>query len=328
MNRGNVSRKAKTASWLSLEHLNQELLLSMVLVVLMAILTIVRPSFISSRNLGTILLDSSYVAVAAVGMTMVIVSGGIDISVGSMLAVCAVVGGLLAKAGVVTPVAWLAIVLTGGVLGFVNGALVAWAGIPSIIVTLGMLSVLRGSVVLFTGGSWIRNLPQGFYVGQQSVLGVPVPVIVMAIVFATAALWMNYMPLGRQFYAVGANRESAILTGIPIKRIQLLSFTLNGLLVGIASLIFATRFTAIQTNSGIGFELQVITAVVVGGVSIMGGSGTILGALLGVLLLNVIGNGLIFLRVSAYWFQAVQGALILLAVVFDIVRKRRLGETL
>jgi ribose/xylose/arabinose/galactoside ABC-type transport system permease subunit len=211
-------------------------------------------------------------------------------------------------------------------LGFVNGALVIWGGIPSIIVTLGMSSILRGGVVLLTGGSWIQNLPDGFYIGQRSVLGVPVPILVAVVALTIAALWMRYAPRGRQVYAVGANRDAARLTGINVKGIQLMTFMINGTLVGLAALIFATRFSAIQTNAGVGFELQVITAAVVGGVSILGGAGTVLGAALGGLLLNVISKGMIFLRVSAYWLLAVQGALILLAVVLDIWRKRRLGE--
>ncbi len=326
MIRQRVETRSPAVGWFSLERFTQETVLAIFLVVLIAVLSFIRPDFLQGQNVLSILLDSSHVAVAVVGMTLVIVAGGIDISVGSMLAVCAVVGGLLAQAGVPLPVAMTAIVLSGTLIGFINGALVVWGGIPSIIVTLGMLSILRGTVVLATGGSWIRNLPPGFYIGQVRVAGIPVPILVAAVVVLAAALWLRYAPWGRYFYAVGANREAARLTGIPVKRIQLASFTINGTLIGVAALIFATRFSAIQTNSGVGFELLVITAAVVGGVSIMGGSGTVLGALLGVLLLNVIGSGLVFLRVSAYWFQAVQGTLILLAVVFDIVRKRRLGE--
>lgn len=309
-----------------LERLNQELLLGAFLLLLVIILTALRPDFLSGQSVSSILMDSSHLIVAAVGMTLVIVAGGIDISVGSMLAMCAVIGGLLAQSGVAPELAMLAMVLSGTLFGLINGSLVVWGGIPSIIVSLGMLSILRGAVVLLTGGSWIQNLPQGFYIGQRSVLGLPVPILVAVVVLVAAALWMRYSPLGRQVYAVGANREAARLTGINVKRIQLLTFTVNGTLVGLAALIFATRFSAIQTNAGVGFELQVITAAVVGGVSIMGGAGTVLGAALGGLLLNVISKGMIFLRVSAYWFLAVQGALILLAVVVDIWRKRRLGE--
>lgn len=319
-----VIRPAAQSQWL--ERLNQELLLTGFLVILVIVLTGFRPDFLSKQSLSSILMDSSHLIVAAVGMTLVIVAGGIDISVGSMLAMCAVVGGILARDGTPPELAMLAIVATGTILGFINGAFVIWGGIPSIIVTLGMSSILRGGVVLLTGGSWIQHLPDGFYIGQRSILGVPVPVFVAVMVLTTAALWMRYSPLGRQVYAVGANRDAARLTGINVKRIQLMTFMINGTLVGLAALIFATRFSAIQTNAGVGFELQAITAAVVGGVSIMGGAGTVLGAALGGLLLNVISKGMIFLRVSAYWLLAVQGALILLAVVLDIWRKRRLGE--
>ena len=317
-------RSTGQGQWL--ERLNQELLLGAFLLLLVIVLTALRPDFLSGQSVSSILMDSSHLIVAAVGMTLVIVAGGIDISVGSMLAMCAVIGGLLARGGVAPELAMLAMVLSGTLFGLINGSLVVWGGIPSIIVSLGMLSILRGAVVLLTGGSWIQNLPQDFYIGQRSVLGLPVPILVAVVVLVAAALWMRYSPLGRQVYAVGANREAARLTGINVKRIQLLTFTVNGTLVGLAALIFATRFSAIQTNAGVGFELQVITAAVVGGVSIMGGAGTVLGAALGGLLLNVISKGMIFLRVSAYWFLAVQGALILLAVVVDIWRKRRLGE--
>lgn len=317
-------RPAAQGQWL--ERLNQETLLSIFLVILVAILTIIRPDFLSGQSVSSILLDSSHLIIAAVGMTLVIVAGGIDISVGSMLAMCAVIGGLLAQSGVPPVAAMLAIVFSGTLFGFINGSLVIWGGIPSIIVSLGMLSILRGSVVLLTGGSWIQNLPEGFYIGQRSVLGIPAPILAAAVVLVIAALWMRYAPLGRQVYAVGANRDAARLTGINVKRIQLMTFTVNGTLVGLAAMVFATRFGAIQTNSGVGFELQVITSAVVGGVSIMGGTGTVLGAALGGLLLNVISKGMIFMRVSAYWLLAVQGALILLAVVVDIWRKRRLGE--
>ena len=320
------ARSASTTDTSWLERLNQETLLGIFLLVLVTILTLIRPDFLSGQSVTSILLDSSHLIVAAVGMTMVIVSGGIDISVGSMLAMCAVIGGILAREGYPVELAWLAMILTGALLGFVNGSLVIWGGIPSIIVSLGMLSILRGLVIVITGGSWIQNLPEDFYLGQQSVLGVPVPIVVAVVVLAVAALWMRYSPRARQIYAVGANRSAARLTGINVKGVQMMTFLINGTLIGVAALIFTTRFGAIQTNVGRGFELQVITAVVIGGVSIMGGTGTVLGAALGALLLNVISKGMIFTHVSPYWLLAVQGALILLAVVADILRKRRLGE--
>jgi ribose transport system permease protein/rhamnose transport system permease protein len=244
-----------------------------------------------------------------------------------MLAMCSVLGGLVAQAGYPAPLAWLVIILSGTFFGLINGSLVIWGGVPSIIATLGMMTILRGAVVLVSGGSWIQNLPDDFYIGQKDLFGViPVPVAVAVVVLILGALWMRYAAVGRYFYAVGANRNAARLTGINVKGIQMLSFVINGTLAGVAALIFATRFGAIQTNAGVGFELQVITAAVIGGVSILGGTGTVLGGALGALLLSVISKGLIFMRVSSYWFLAVQGILILVAVIFDILRKRRIGE--
>ncbi len=313
-------------SWLSLERLNQEILLSGFVIMLVLILGLLQPDFFSGSTFLRIILDSCMGLIAVVGMTHVIVAGSIDISAGAVLAICAVTGGLLAQAGVPAPIAWLSMVLLGALLGFGNGAMVAWAGIPSIIATLGMSTIMRGLAIVISGGSWVRNLPEDFYIGQQSMLGIPVPIWLMGVVIIAGILWMKYAPLGRQFYAIGSNREAARLSGINVKKIQVLGFTLNGFLIGLAALILATRFNAIQVNSGQGFELTIITAAVVGGVSIMGGSGTIFGALMGIVLLQVIGSGMVYLKVSAYWLQAVQGFLILLAVIADILRKRHLGE--
>lgn len=310
-----------------LERINQEMLLGGLLILISLGLSLYRPDFLAVQSIESTLLDSSRIVVAVVGMTLVIVSGGIDISIGSMLAMCSVLGGLVAQAGYPAPLAWLVIILSGTFFGFLNGSLVIWGGVPSIITTLGMMTILRGAVVLVSGGSWIQNLPDDFYIGQKDLFGVvPVPVAVAVVVLTIGALWMRYAAVGRYFYAVGANRNAARLTGINVKGIQMLSFVINGTLAGVAALIFATRFGAIQTNAGVGFELQVITAAVIGGVSILGGAGTVLGGALGALLLSVISKGLIFVQVSSYWFLAVQGILILLAVIFDILRKRRIGE--
>lgn len=304
---------------------SQEATILLFLVGVVAFLGIMAPSFLELSNIEDILVNSSYVAVAAIGTAMVIMAGEIDISVGSMLAVCAVTAGTLAGAGLPIPLVFLATIIVGTLMGMLNGVLVAWVKIPAIIVTLGMLSFWRGMVILYTKGEWIRNLPRDFYIGRQEWLGVPVPIWVMVVSIIIASLWLRYVPLGRQIYAVGGNREAARLAGISVQRMIFMVLTLNGLLIGLATLIFATRFSVIQSNAGLGFELQVITAVVVGGVSIMGGTGTIWGSLLGVLLLGVLGTGLTFLKVSPYWFQAVQGLLILLAVVLDVIRSRRMA---
>ena len=292
------------------------------LVLLVLGLTAFRPDFLAPANINDILINSAYVAIAAVGMTLVIISGAIDISIGSMLAVCAVVAGNAAQVGIPMPLVVLLTIIAGGGMGRVNGTLVALLNIPPIIVTRGMLSVYRGATILVTRGVWIRNLPDDFYLSQQVLLGVPLPIWAMLIVVALFAFLLRNTVWGREIYAVGGNKRAALLAGVNVRRTQLLVFVLNGLLVGLATIIYVTRFSVIQTNTGIGFELVVITAVVVGGTSILGGSGTIIGTFLATLLLGVLGTGLLFLQISPYWLQAVQGTLILLAVVFDILRRR------
>lgn len=299
-------------------------MIAVAIVALSAIVSLINPDFLSANNLLDIAVNTAYIAVAAAGMTMVIVSGNIDISVGSMLGVCATIAGELARNGVPVPAAFAAAVLAGGVLGAVNGLLVAYARIPAIVVTLGMLSILRGGLILVTQGRWIESLPEAFFFSQRSTLGIPNPIWVMVLVSVLTWLFMKYHRLGRAIYAVGGNAEAARLAGINPKRIYLFVFIMNGLLVGLAAVLYASRFTAIQSNAGQGFELAVISGTVVGGVSILGGVGSVMGALLGSLLISQIGTAAIFLKVSPFWLQAVQGGLILLTVLVDVLRRRRM----
>lgn len=327
MLRANSQRATSNAWWSILASLrSQEATLGAFLLVMVAVLGAIQPAFLAPQNIRDMLINASYPAIAAVGMTMVIVSAEIDISIGSILAVCAVLAGNLAQASVPIPLVFAAALVAGMLLGMLNGALVAWARIPSIIVTLGALSFWRGLVIYLTQGAWIQNLPDAFYFAQRSVLGVPVPIWLMVVLVVSGMLWMHYSPLGREIYAVGGSRQAAMLAGVPVRRRLFLVLTLNGICAAVAALIYASRFSVIQSNAGLGFEFQVITAVVVGGTSIMGGTGTILGSLLGCLLVSVIGTGLTFLKVSPYWMQAVQGTLILLAVVVDVLRRRHAGR--
>jgi len=306
---------------------SRELSLLLFLTVLWAYLGWKSPAFLGRQNVEDLLVNSAYTAVAAVGMTMVIIVGGIDISVGSMLAVCCVVAGHVAKAGVPLPAVLLITVAVGGLMGLINGLLVGKAGIPSIIVTLGMLTVLRGVMIWITKGYWIRDLPESFaWVGLGRVLGWPIPVWVMGLVVAGFGLFLSKTAWGRRIYAVGGNPRAARLAGLSVSWVIVFVFTVCGALVGLAALVFAPRFTVIQSNAGVGFELLVITAVVVGGTNIFGGRGSVWGSLLGVLLLSTISSALTFLRISPYWEQAVQGALILLAIVADRLRARRTVE--
>ncbi|MEJ5251477.1 MAG: ABC transporter permease [Chthonomonadetes bacterium] len=285
------------------------------------------PGFLQASNLRDILINAAPLTIAACGMSMVIIAGMIDISAGSVLAVCAVVAGLTAKSGAPLALIVLLPMLAGAAIGAVNGWLVAYLRIPAIIVTLGMMSVLRGGIIWYTRGEWIGNLPPSFSaVGRGEVGGIPVPVLLAMGVVLLTALLLARTPLGRHIYAVGGNPVAAGRMGISVRRVLWLVFVLHGALLGLSALVYASRFSVIQSNAGAGFELLAISAVVVGGVNIFGGQGTVWGSAVGALLLQVISTGLIFRRVSEYWAPSVQGALVLLAVVADALRTRRLGR--
>lgn len=196
--------------------------------------------------------------------------------------------------------------------------------VHSIVVTLATLAVVRGAIILITGGSWIYDLPANFRaLGTGTLLGVPIPVWLMAGVTLLGWYLLSHTRWGRSVYALGSSPEAARLAGIPVRWTQLSVFVFQGALVGVATMAFATRFTTIQSNTGSGFEFLVITAVVVGGTNIFGGSGTLLGTFLGALLVSATGTTLTFLRISAFWEGALQGLFILVSVTLDAIRSRR-----
>jgi ribose/xylose/arabinose/galactoside ABC-type transport system permease subunit len=195
--------------------------------------------------------------------------------------------------------------------------------IPSIVVTLGMLSILKGGLISVTGGAWISNLPDGYALAQMRPLSIPMPVWFMVVLTAGAALWMRYSATGRAIYAVGGNAEAARVSGISRRRTIMTVFAIHGVFVGIASVLFATQLSVIQSTVPPALELTIITASVVGGVSILGGTGTVIGSTLAAILLAAIGSSLIFVGISPYWLRAVQGVLILATVLADLMRRRR-----
>jgi ribose/xylose/arabinose/galactoside ABC-type transport system permease subunit len=306
-------------------NLSQEWLLAIAIAVLFVVVGLINPRFVAERNVATILLGNAYIAVAAIGMSMVIASGNIDISVGSLIGVLASLSGGLAEAGVPPVLAWLIPIGVSVLVMLLQGAIVAYLRIPSIVVTLGMLSILKGGLISVTGGRWIGNLPAGFHLAQWSVLGVPMPVVFMVVLTAGAAWWMRNTEAGRSIYAVGGNAEAARLCGISRERVILMVFAIHGLFVGLAAILFATQLAIIQSTTPNNLELTIITAAVVGGVSILGGSGTVVGSTLAAVLIAAIGSSLIFVNISPYWLRAVQGVLILVTVMADMIRRRRRG---
>jgi rhamnose transport system permease protein len=287
-----------------------------------AVMALVAPAFFTAQNFFDIGANAAYVAIAGMGMLAVILIGQIDVSVGAILAICCAICGALAKAGV--GLVWLVplSVGIGALLGALNGLLVAGLGVHSIVVTLGMLNVYRGALIVGTQGVWITGLPADFrWLGDGALGPLPVSVIVAALVAAGLWLLLSRLSAGRHFYVVGSNPEGARVAGIDVARTQVLAFALCGATVGLAALVYAGRFGGVESNTGQGFELVVISAVVLGGANIFGGSGTLLGTLLGAVMISTLGTVLIFLGVDAVWEQAVQGVLILLAVLYYTLQR-------
>ena len=306
----------------------RELSIAAATAVLGLVLAIVSPGYFSIENITDLLLANLPVLVVALGMTLVILTGEIDISVGSTFAICSVVAGLLAKAGWPVGLAAAAACFTGAAIGSVNGALVAYARIPSIVVTLGVMTALREALRWWTQGAWVQDLPPAFqWLGLTQAAYPAAATIVTALMFAACAWALGQTAAGRALYAVGSNAEAARLVGLHTRRITLGVFALLGALTGWAAVLNAVRFNQIPSNTGIGLEMKVIAAVVVGGTAITGGRGSAAGTLVGVVLLGAIGPALTFLGINAYWERAIQGAIILAAVAIDAVGRIGAGRS-
>jgi rhamnose transport system permease protein len=291
------------------------------IIVLAGVLALAAPGFFARDNLADLFLANMPVLIIALGMTLVILTGHIDISVGSVFAICAVASGLLAKSGMPMIAVAFAACLLGAALGAVNGALVAYVRIPSIVVTLATMIAWREALRWLTEGAWIQDLPAHFqWLGTSAAVYPWVVISVMVVLQAAAAWGLRNLAAGRAVYATGSSADAARLAGIHTSAVTLGVFALAGGLTGAAALLNSVRFNQIPSNTGLGLELKVIAAVVVGGTAITGGRGSALGTLLGVILLSAIGPALTFLGVSAYWERAIQGAIILTAVAVDAVR--------
>ncbi|MGB1289039.1 MAG: ABC transporter permease [Aggregatilineales bacterium] len=308
---------------------NQESIIFIGLLLLTIFVGISNPRFLAERNLSDVMQSNAYIAIAALGMSMVIITGNIDISVGSMIGLLAVVSGRIAVDNYETLgefaviLAWISPLVLGVILQGAIGVVVAYLRIPSIVVTLGMLSVFKGVLIMWVQGERVTDLPATFYLAQQRPLGIPVPILFMVLLTIGAAIWMRYSALGRYFYAIGGNKEAAHLSGISEQRVTVQVFMMNGFFAGVAALLYATQFQLIQATPPPALELSIITASVVGGVSILGGTGTVVGSTLAAILLNAIRSAMVFISVSPFWIQAVQGVLILLTVLADLIRRRR-----
>ena len=293
-----------------------------VLILLLIAFSLLNGNFVRTNNLITILQQSSHVAILAYAETLVIITGGIDLSLGSILGLSGVVVGKLLLAGAPIPLAVLGALTVGGLCGLLNGFLVAKAKLVPFIATLGMQNIARGVAYVVTNSLPISGLPEDFYyIGGGKIGIIPVPVVVMLVLAAMFSFMMNKCTLGRRIYALGSNREAARLSGIKNDRTEIGVFAIGGVMAGIVGVILASRVVSSQPNAGVGYESDAIAAAIIGGTSPSGGSGTILGTVIGALTIAALKNGLNILQVNAFWQQVAIGIVIIVAVFIDRIRK-------
>jgi ribose transport system permease protein len=294
------------------------------LVVLCAVLWILTPHFMTVSNLLNVAEQTSINAVVAVGMTFVILSAGIDLSVGSIVALAGVVLGAALQAGQPLALALSLALATGAACGLANGTLISWGGLPPFIVTLGTMSIARGAALLFTEGRPVSGFDPSFRVLATGRVGfVPAPVIAMALVYLAAHFVLTRTTFGRYVYAIGGNEEATRLSGVSIRFHKTMIYGVSGLTSAMAAVILTARLNSAQPIAGMMYELDAIAATVIGGTSLMGGDGTLAGTLVGALIMGVLRNGLNLLGVSSFLQQIVIGGVIVVAVLLDTVLKRR-----
>lgn len=296
---------------------------------MIGIFSMLSPSFFTTSNLMSVASNNVVLGIMAIGMTLVIIIGGIDVSVGALLAcVSFLVGKVLFFDGVNMFIILMVGILIGGLLGLINGALIGKTGIPAIVITLGTMSLFRGGVYQYSDGRWITALPEWYRdFGTGKILSIPIPVLVLISVAIFTAWLLKYTSLGRKIYAVGGDPISATRIGINKSGIQIIVFTYMGLLTGIAGAIYGAQFGSIMPSTGMGLELSVIAAVVIGGANIFGGSGTVTGTLIGVAIIAIIENGLILSGVPTYWKEIMVGGIILIAIIVDLIQRKRLERS-
>ena len=280
--------------------------------------------FLTQRNLINILQQSSINACIAIGMTLVIISGGIDLSVGPVAALAAVLSATLLAAGYPVPLIILTALLVGLLCGMLNGALIAYAGLQPFIVTLGTLSLFRALALIYTGGNPILSLPAEFrQLFTSELLGLPVPVVMVAALAVAAAVLLKKTPLGEYILAVGGNEEAARISGVPIERTKVLTYMISGGLASLAAVILIARLGAAEPTLGNLWELEAIAAAAIGGASLMGGKGSIFGTILGAIVLGAMRNGLTLLNVQAFYQLLATGIIIILAMLVDRLARGR-----
>lgn len=283
--------------------------------------------FMTSQNLTRIIQNSAELAIVSIGMTMVIIMGGIDLSVGSVLGICAIVVGKMMVAGAHPLLILVTVMVIGAIVGLINGGLIAFMKMPDIIVTLATMNIWRAVVFALLGGVWITGLPPVFgTLTTGNVLGIPVVFLLVILLYAIFWYMMTFRKFGRHIYAIGTNEQAAKLAGINVTRTRVLTYAVLGVIVGFASILYTSRMGSVEMTIGADLSLQSIAAVVIGGAAITGGRGSLVGTLAGVLFIAVMRNGIVILGVPSLLEKAIIGSLILLSVIMDIILQRRLNR--
>ena len=297
-----------------------------VLIALVIIISIAAPVFLSPRNIRNVLQQVSTLGILSMGVSVLMISGGIDLSVGSTISTVAIVAGTMLKAGIPAEYAVLAGLLLGCAIGSVNGMLAAFTRAHPFILTLGTMTILQGVAIVITQGYPINDLGARFgYIGGALIGPIPLIVILFFLVMIICGLLLRYLRIGRIAYAIGGNVTTSYLAGSPVKRYKILFYMICGFFAGMAGLVLASRISSAISNMGTGFEMNSIGAAVIGGIPLTGGRGNVLGTLTGVLLLGIIGNGLNLLHVDASWQYVATGLIIIVAVIIHEQRLRTRG---
>lgn len=301
----------------------RELLLVGVVIVLCVVWTILNPQFISFNNISNILRQGSYIAIAAVGMTLVIIIGEIDLSAGSLVCASGLTGAYVCKSTNSLFLAIIAAIAVGTLVGLINGVLCAIGKLPGFIASLASMTVLRGLAYIVTGGNSVVWGNENFTkIGTGYLGAIPIPVIIMVIVIIFGVVLTTKTRFGRYVYAVGGNMESSRWSGIAVEKVKIIVYIIMGVLTSIAGLIITTRLGSGQPSAGLNFEMDCITAAVVGGTSMSGGRGKIMGTIVGVLLLTVLTNGMTLVGMNTYWQQVLKGVIIVVSVLADTKSKK------
>lgn len=312
----------------------------MTLVMLVVVFAFGNPAFLTVGNGMTVLLQTAVIGLLGIGMTMVIITGGIDLSVGSVLALAGTVTGMLVKAGVPVLPAMALGVVVGGICGLINGFVITKMKITPFVATLGMMLIARGAALQLTGAAPISQLGEAFGIlGNGSLFrvigeganglprvifpGIPFPALLLLVIALAAAYMLHRRPLGRHIYATGSNEEASRLSGVKVDRTKILAYAMSGALAGLSGIVLMSRLVTAQPNEGLMYELDAIAAAVIGGASLMGGVGTISGTMIGAFIIGVLRNGLNMTGVSAFIQQIIIGFVVILAVYIDQIRSRR-----